>query len=376
MVVSNVWNRKNLLLVILLMCLGSAVQASGEEGQPADSSAKPEKFNPGPFIVNHISDAYSWHILDFRKKNGEEVPVAIPLPIIVYSQEKGLNIFLSSRFEHGHAAYKGFHIAHEGKHKGKIVELLDNGSEAVLLDFSMSKLVCGLLVSIGLLLWMFLSVAAAYKKRPDQAPRGMQNLMEPIILFIRDDIARAMIGEKLYERYLPYLLTIFFFIFTNNLLGLVPIFPGGANVTGNIAVTMILALFTFTITIFSGNRAYWVHMVNMPGVPWWLKLPLPLMPFIEIMSFFIKPLVLMIRLFANITAGHIIPLGFISLIFIFGEMNIVLGYGVSILSVAFMLFMALIEVLVCLIQAYVFTLLSALYFGMATEEHHHPEKSH
>jgi F-type H+-transporting ATPase subunit a len=364
------------LLVIGLLIVPSFVWASSEEGHSSDSIVKQEKFNPGPFIINHIADAYSWHILDYRNKEGEIIQWAVPLPVIVYSFEKGLNSFWASRFEHGHASYKGFHIAHEGKHRGKIVETLADGTEAFPLDFSLSKLVCGLLISIGLLLWIFLSVAGAYKKRVDKAPKGMQSLLEPIILFIRDDIAKAMIGEKRYERYLPYLLTIFFFILINNFMGLIPIIPGGANVTGNIAVTMVLALFTFAITIYSGNRNYWVHMINMPGVPWWLKIPIPLMPFIEILSFFIKPLVLMVRLFANITAGHIIPLGFISLIFIFGEMNIVLGYGVSIVSVAFMLFMALIELLVCLIQAYVFTLLSALYFGMATAEHSHAEKEH
>jgi F-type H+-transporting ATPase subunit a len=169
---------------------------------------------------------------------------------------------------------------------------------------------------------------------------------------------------------MPYLLTLFFFIFLNNLLGLVPIFPGGANVTGNIAVTMVLALFTFVITTFSGNKEYWMHIINTPGVPWWLKIPVPLMPVVELIGVFTKPFVLMVRLFANITAGHIIVLGFISLIFIFGELNAGLGFGVSIVSIAFAIFMFLLELLVAFIQAYVFTLLSALYFGMATEEHH------
>jgi len=166
------------------------------------------------------------------------------------------------------------------------------------------------------------------------------------------------------------LLTVFFFIFLNNLLGLVPFFPGGANLTGNIAITLVLALFTFVITTFSGNKNYWSHIFNTPGVPWWLKFPLPLMPVVEIMGVFTKPFVLMVRLFANITAGHIIVLGFISLIFIFGNINTGLGYGVSIVSVAFTVFLTFLEFLVALIQAYVFTLLSALYFGAATEEHH------
>ena len=172
---------------------------------------------------------------------------------------------------------------------------------------------------------------------------------------------------------MPYLLTVFFFIFFNNLFGLVPFFPGGVNVTGNIAVTMTLALFTFFITALSGNKNYWMHIVNTPGVPWWLKIPLPLMPIIELIGFLTKPFVLMVRLFANITAGHIITLGFMSLIFIFGDINPGLGYGVSPLSILFSIFIALLELLVAFLQAYVFTLLSALYLGMATEEHHHEE---
>jgi F-type H+-transporting ATPase subunit a len=213
-------------------------------------------------------------------------------------------------------------------------------------------------------------MARKYKKRADHAPKGLQSLLEPLILFVRDDIAKASIGEKKYERFMPYLLTIFFFIFFMNLLGLVPFFPGGANVTGNIAVTMVLALFTFIITTFSAKKSYWVHIVNTPGVPWWLKIPLPLMPIVETIGVFTKPFVLMVRLFANIMAGHIIALGFMSLIFIFGAISAEFGYGVSIVSVFFSIFMALIELLVAFIQAYVFTLLSALYFGMAIEDHH------
>lgn len=199
----------------------------------------------------------------------------------------------------------------------------------------------------------------------------MQSLLEPLILFIRDDIAKSSIGEKKYEKYMPYLLTIFFFIFLNNILGLIPIFPGGANVTGNIAVTMVMAVFTFILTTVSGNKHYWIDIVNTPGVPWWLKLPIPLMPVVEIIGVITKPFVLMVRLFANMAAGHIITLGFISLIFIFGAMNVALGYGVSVGAVAFMIFMNLLELLVAFIQAYVFTLLSALYFGLATIEPEH-----
>ena len=178
------------------------------------------------------------------------------------------------------------------------------------------------------------------------------------------------IGED-YFKYMPFLLTAFFFILINNMLGLVPIFPGGANVTGNIAVTMVLAVFTFVITTINTNKGYWIHIFNMPGVPWWLKFPIPLMPIIEIFGVFSKPFVLMLRLFANITAGHMIILVFVSMIFIFGGMNIWAGYGTSVVSMLFSSALLLLEILVAFLQAYVFTLLSAIYFGMAKVEDHH-----
>jgi F-type H+-transporting ATPase subunit a len=198
----------------------------------------------------------------------------------------------------------------------------------------------------------------------------MQNFLEPIILFVKNDIIIPSIGEKHYQRFMPYLLTVFFFIMFNNMLGLIPIFPGGANLTGNIAVTMVLALFTFVITNVSANKHYWKEIINAPGVPWYLKLPIPLMFLVEFTGVFTKPIVLMIRLFANILAGHMVAIVFFSLIFIFGALNIWAGYGVSIVSVAFTFFMSMLELLVAFIQAYVFTLLSAIYIGMATQEHH------
>jgi F-type H+-transporting ATPase subunit a len=204
----------------------------------------------------------------------------------------------------------------------------------------------------------------------------MQSILEPIILFVRDDIVYPALGPKRADRYMPYLLTVFFFIFFTNLLGLVPFFPGGANVTGNIAVTLVLALITFIITTFSGNRSYWGHIINTPGVPWWIKIPIPLMPLVELIGVFTKPFTLMIRLFANITAGHVIVLGFMALIFIFGNFSVGGGYGISIVSIIFSVFISLIELLVAFIQAYVFTMLSAFYFSMATEEHHEHKEEH
>ena len=266
----------------------------------------------------------------------------------------------------------GYTISEEGASKGKIVRKDVSGEEVRPdLDISFTKNVLAIFMSMFILIVVFISVANSYKRNKGHAPKGLQSFLEPIIVFVRDDIAKASIGEKKYEKYLPFLLTIFFFILLNNLMGIIPFFPGGANITGNIAVTGVLAVFTFIITTFSGNKNYWTHIINAPGVPWWLKIPIPLMPIVEIMGVFTKPFVLMVRLFANMTAGHIIILGFISLIFIFGEMSAGLGYGVSIVSVGFSIFMDLLELLVAFIQAYVFTLLSALYFGMATEESHH-----
>ena len=323
-------------------------------------------FDPGEFIFDHIGDAHEWHILTYK-----DFHLSIPLPIILYSKTKGLNVFLFNKFHHGHADYEGFRFELHGDNKGKIVEILDDGTiQPPYLNLSFTKNAFAILVSCLLLLWLFLSVARAYKKRPNKAPTGMQNLVEPIIIFIRDDIAIPSIGEKKAERFLPFLLSIFFFIWINNLMGLIPIFPGGANVTGNITVTMLLALFTFSITTINGNKAYWIHLINPPGVPWWLKFPIPLMPVIELVGMLTKPFVLMVRLFANISAGHIIALGFFSLIFIFGQMQVAMGFVVSPLTLAFTIFMTFLELLVALIQAYVFTLLSALYFGMATAEHH------
>ncbi len=350
------------------------------EGHETESHKEHKEFDPAAFMFDHIGDAYDWHILDIGKKQ-----ISVPLPVILYSKEKGFNIFFSSKFHHGHSSYKGFHIAHEGETiekvnsegkieykdvKGKIVENLNDGTKALPLDISMTKNIVALFISIIFLLLIFTSVAKAYKQREGKSPKGLQSFIEPIILFIRDDIAKPSIGKK-YEKFMPYLLTVFFFILINNLMGLIPIIPGGANVTGNIAVTMVLAFFTFIITTINGNKSYWKHIFNTPGVPVWLKIPpLPIMPIVETIGVFTKPFVLMVRLFANITAGHIIAMGFLSLIFLFGEMNQVLGYGVSVVSVAFIIFMSFLELLVAFIQAYVFTFLSAIYFGMAVEEHH------
>jgi len=337
--------------------------------QQAGSHQDEGKFNAGEMIMEHVVDNHEWHIANIGSLH-----VTIPLPVILLYDGK-LYTFFSSRFHNETHSYLGFKLEAEGPHKGKIIRLVSNQDEPEELlpvyDFSITKTVLAILMSTMLLILIFVSVANAYRRNRDKAPRGLQSLLEPLIIFIRDDIAKSSIGEKKYEKFMPFLLTVFFFIFFNNLFGLIPFFPGGANVTGNIAVTLVMAVFTFIITTINGNKHYWVDIINTPGVPWWLKFPVPLMPIVEIIGIITKPFVLMIRLFANITAGHIIVLGFVSLIFIFGSINAALGLGVSVVSVAFMIFMNLLELLVAFIQAYVFTLLSALYFGLATIEPEH-----
>jgi F-type H+-transporting ATPase subunit a len=342
----------------------------------ADNKEEAEEFHADEYIMEHIVDSYGWHITTFQNK-----AVSIPLPVILFNEGK-LVYFMSSKFQQGAAAYKGYALGFTQDTKGKIVKLqgeyanftgtLEQDKKyalsPVFFDISISKNVCALLISIVILCCIFLSVARVYKRNPDRAPKGFQNMIEVVILFIRDQIAIPLIGAHKYQKYLPYLLTLFFFILLNNLMGLIPIFPGGANVTGNIAVTMILALITFFTVSFSANKRYWIHIFNPPNVPWWLKFPLPLMPFVELIGALTKPFVLMIRLFANMVAGHIIILGFLGLIFIFGAMTPIAGILVSPVSLLFYIFMGALELLVAFIQAFIFTLLTALYIGMAMEE--------
>ena len=360
---------KNIFRILLagMMVLSiPAAKASEEHG---------DKFDAGKMIVEHISDSHDWHLW------GEhEHAVSVPLPVILYTEGRGVTAFLSNHFHHGRDAYRGYKLEENGtivavdelKQLPAESTTVNEALTEVTYDFSITKNVASLLFSIALLLWIFLSVAKAYRRREGQAPSGMQSLLEPLIVFVRDEIAKPSIGPK-YMKYMPYLLTVFFFIWINNLLGLIPIIPGGANVTGNIAVTMTLALITFIITTVSANKNYWQHIFAMPGVPAGV---LVLLTPIELLGVFLRPFVLMIRLFANITAGHIIALSFFSLIFIFGEMSTGLGLGVSVFSVAFVIFMSLLELLVAFLQAFVFTLLSAIYFGSAVEEHHHEGHDH
>jgi F-type H+-transporting ATPase subunit a len=328
-----------------------------------------ENFTSGKMkdmILHHISDAHEWHFFDIGGKH-----ITLPLPVILYSREHGLDVFLSSCFrpvsDHGPAFYKHYKLDHghislvdaEGN------ELMADGKAVRPLDFSITKNVFSMLIACLIMLLLFVSVAGAYKGNHGKAPRGLQSFMEPLILFVRDDIARPNMGNKA-EKFTPYLLTLFFFIWINNLLGLL---PGAANVTGNIAVTLVLALLTLILTNINGNKHYWGHILWPPGIP--LPVKFILIP-VEIISIFTKPFSLMIRLFANITAGHILIMSIISLIFLFGNAGkeVGMGFGTSVISVAFSMFLYTLELLVAAIQAFIFTMLTALFIGQAVEDHH------
>lgn len=344
-----------------------AAEATGHE-------KKEEGFDITSFIFHHISDSHY-----FTLWGHNEHGFTLHLPVILYTND-GLVTFSSSAFEFNDDGTKvvekdgqRFVMAHNkiyyanavaDAHGSYITHTVVNGEEHVgnqrPIDFSITKNVFSMLLSVVVLMIVFFAVAAAYKKREGKAPKGMQSFLEPIILFVRDDIARPNLGHK-YAAFMPYLLSVFFFIWFNNMLGLMPFFPGGANVTGNIALTVVLAACTFLITTFKGNKYYWGHILN-PPVPWWLK---PLMIPVEIFGIFTKPIALAIRLFANITAGHILVMSLLCLIFIFNSL------WVAPASIFFAVFIGLIEFLVAFIQAFIFTILSALFIGMAVEDHHH-----
>ncbi len=360
-----------LLSLTLLFSSVTASEAESPSADPIGAHHGDGGFNAGDVIIGHMLDAYDWHLFDIGTHS-----ISIPLPVILLYEGR-MHVFLSNKFEHGHASFKGFRIATDGPSKGRVIRVLGDGispdpKASFLLDLSITKNVFAIFFASGLLCVIFIRAAKSYRKvSGSNLPSRAGSLLEPVVIFIRDQIALGAIGPKHHERFLPYLLTLFFFIFFNNLLGLIPIFPGGANITGNISVTLVLALFTFFTTQIFANKGYWRHIFNTPGVPFWLKFPIPLMPVIELVGVVIKPFVLMIRLFANIMAGHMILLGFVSLIFILGNLNHYLGFGIAPLSVLFLIFMNFLELLVAFIQAYVFTLFSALFFGQAVPDEHH-----
>ena len=344
---------KVLLITALLLSSFAGVRAQevGHEGEEPKHSAQ-EKFNVGAMIMHHIKDEHGWEFAH---------GLTLHLPVILYSKDRGLEVFSSARLADG-AVYNGYKQEHGKIHRFDAAGHVDH--EAKIYDFSITKNVASLLLSVVILLVVFSAVSRGYAKNKGKAPSGIQSLLEPIILFVRDEIAKPSIGPK-YGKYLPYLLTLFFFILVNNLLGLL---PGAANLTGNIAVTLVLAVITFLIVTFSGNKHYWLHIVKPTGVPVAL---LPIMIPVEIVGVFMKPLSLMIRLFANITAGHIIILSLLGLIFMANHMGgMMTSISVSPVVLFFTLFLNIIELLVAFLQAFIFTLLTAMYIGSAVEDNH------
>ena len=334
---------KTAILALLAILVFSATQPAF--ASESDTIKVEGAFNASEIILHDVKDDHQWH---FTKH------LVIPLPIIIYTSERGLDLFMSSNFydeHHNTVEYNGYKLEHNH------ISML--GSEAHVLDLSITKNVAMLLITSSLLFLLLTAVARGYKKNKGKAPSGVQSFFEPIILFVRDEIVKPNIGVKKFEFYLPYMLTLFFFILFGNLLGLL---PGAGNLTGNIAVTMTLAFLTFVITNLSGNKNYWGHVFWTPGVPLWLRVVI--LP-VEVVGIFTKPFSLMIRLFVAITAGHIVILGIICLTFIFKSYAV--GIGASLISV----FINAIELLVAGIQAYVFTMFSSLYIGMAVEEHDH-----
>ncbi len=391
---------KSRYFYILLLLIGTLnINAAGGGGE----------FDPGATAVHHISDANVYTILDF---------VRIPLPVVVYAPSKGWDVFSSGKFNPGHHddgghSYNGYVMYHSSVYKvmesdfpsqgsveiegyahkvedkdGKSVDVnyaLYQGKEYRLdarsaidggilgggitsfYDFSPTKNVVSMILVSLFLFWMFSSAAKAYKTNPERAPKGLQAVLEPMFLFIRDDVAIPFIGDK-HRKYLPFLMSVFFFILGLNLWGQVP-FLGSVNVTGTLSVTMVLAIIVFLIVNINGNSHYWGHIFWMPGVPIPIKI---LLACVEVMGLFIKPLTLMLRLAGNISAGHIAILSFIGLIFIFGKSGESLGGSLvgTVVSIPLTMFMMTIEIIVAFVQAFVFTILTASYIGAAVEEHH------
>lgn len=342
-------------LILAWICWFSAVDAK------ATTSPTESEVDVKDIVFSHIGDSYEWHITTWG-----DTHLTIPLPVIVHSATTGWHCFLSSRLhEHG-GTYEGFSIAQApSPYEGKLVEHDGQGAEVRPLDLSITKVVMAIFINSSLLIALVLGTARWYKRHAvdSAAPGGLVGLMEMLIMMITDDVIKGCVGPR-YRKFAPYLLTAFFFIFINNLMGLVPFFPGGANVTGNIAVTFVLALCTFVAVNVFGSRHYWKD-VFWPDVPWWLKVPFPMMPLIELFGVFTKPFALMIRLFANMLAGHMAMLVLTSLIFISASMGPALNGSLTFASVLFNIFMNCLELLVAFIQAYVFTMLSSVFIGLA-----------
>jgi F-type H+-transporting ATPase subunit a len=386
---------KSLLVAAFSVCClffstGVIAQPGGEKAEQSDASAtgnagekkEEKKLNPSKIILEHVADGHEFHFFTFNHK-----PVSLPLPVIVYSASNGWSVFMSSAFEHGEKLVNGYRLLEErfvednnidlehyqGRkiYTGQIYQTDAAGmpdTSIKVYDFSMTRNVVQMLISVLLLIWVMKGIAGKYAKGHGvrTAPTGFQNAIEPVIIFVRDEVGKSNLGKN-YEKYMPFLLSIFFFILINNLLGLI---PGTANVTGNIAFTAVLGLISFVVILFSSNRHFWGHIVN-PPVPLGVK---PIMIPVEIMGIFTKPFALIIRLFANMISGHIIILSFICLIFIFGAMNTALGWGTSPFFVLLSIFIYLLEILVAFIQAFIFANLTAVFIGQAMEGSHHDDE--
>ena len=369
----------------LSCCLFSTIlSAQGDPAHAGDAEVKESpKLNPSKIILEHVADAHEFHFFTINKR-----PVSLPLPVILYAPAKGWSAFMSSHFEHGHVVYEGYQLMDEEyqeEHKldplvykvGKIYAVNEAGvpdASVKVYDLSLGRNAVQMLISVILLIIIMNRIAGKYTKGQGvrTAPTGFQNALEPVITFVRDEVGKSNLGSR-YEKYMPFLLTIFFFILINNLIGLI---PGTANVTGNIAFTAVLGIVSFVVILFSTNRHYWGHIAN-PPVPLGVK---PIMIPVEIMGIFTKPFALIIRLFANMISGHIIILSFIILIFIFGAMNTALGWGTSPFFVLLAVFIYLIEVLVAFIQAFIFANLTAVFISQAFEgshdDHGHGDEHH
>ncbi len=337
-----------------------------------DEDHKEKGFDASKVIFGHILDAHEYHITSWKAADGHEKHLSLRLPIILYSPQRGVDVFMSSNFHHGHEAYKNYRL----NEKNKIVPVKADGvtidTDTKVYDLSITRNVFQMMIAMIVLVWLFLSIAKAYKKGQGvtSAPKGKQNLLEPVVTFVRDEVAKPNLGHK-YEKYLPYLLTVFFFILVPNLFGLI---PGTANVTGNITFTFVMGIISFVVILASSNSHFWGHIFNPPGVPGFVK---PILVLVEFLSVFIKPFALIIRLFANMVAGHIIIICLISLIFIFGNLSAGAGWGATPISLAFTIFIYFIEVLVAFLQAFIFTNLTAVFIGQAFEGgDHHGEEVH
>ena len=347
-----------MLMLLLLPCSGAVAASSHDGGEAQAVDVK-------KIIFDHVKDSYEWHITTVG-----DTHVTLPLPIILYSSRTGWVVFSSSVFHHADE-YNGFRISRSGNYEGKIVEIDAYGNECrPVLDLSLTKTVVSVFIISLLLILIVVGTARWYRNRKpsDEAPRGFVGVMEMVIFMVVEGVIKPNVGST-YKKYVPFLLTVFFMIFLTNLMGLLPIFPGGANVTGNISIALALALCTFvTVNVF-GNKEYYKE-IFWPDVPVWLKLPVPLMPIIELVGVMVKPFALTIRLFANILAGHTALLAFVSIIFVTMAVNKYIGGAMTAVSVFFTIFMNVLELLVAFIQAFVFTMLSSVFIGLSQPEHH------